>query len=61
MLPGEFDGLVVVGSPALEDELEVVDVVLDASVVVPVGVVVSVLSPGDCPGGMNGDCGVLVR
>jgi hypothetical protein len=55
---GEFDELVV-GSPAFEDELEVVDVVLDDPVVVVV-VVGALLSPGDCPGGMNGDRGALV-
>ena len=50
-LPGELDGLVTVGSPALEDEVEVA---LDATVL-------ELLRPGDCPGGMNGDCGELER
>lgn len=56
-LTGEFDELVV-GSPPLELEVEeeVEDVVLDD----PVVVVGALLSPGDCPGGMNGDCGALV-
>jgi hypothetical protein len=56
-LTGEFDELVV-GSPTLEleVELEVEDVVLDD----PVVVVGALLSPGDCPGGRNGDCGALV-
>jgi hypothetical protein len=53
-LAGEFDGLVVVGSPALEDVLEVVAVVLDDPTL-------ELPSPGDCPGWMNGDCGALVR
>jgi hypothetical protein len=56
-LTGEFDELVV-GSPPLELEVEeeVEDVVLDD----PVVVVGALLSPGDCPGGRNGDCGALV-
>jgi hypothetical protein len=56
-LTGEFDELVV-GSPALELEVEeeVADVVLGD----PVVVVGALLSPGDCPGGRNGDCGALV-
>jgi hypothetical protein len=61
----EFDEPVVVGSPVVEDELEedeleeVVDVVLDDPD--PPGPVMELPSPGDCPGGMNGDCGELVR
>jgi hypothetical protein len=60
-LTGEFDELVV-GSPPLELEVElevdeeVEDLVLDD----PVVVVGALLSPGDCPGWMNGDCGALV-
>ena len=56
-LTGEFDELVV-GSPPLELEVEeeVEDVVLDD----PVVVLGALLSPGDCPGGRNGDCGALV-
>jgi hypothetical protein len=56
-LTGEFDELVV-GNPPLELEVEeeVEDVVLDD----PVVVVGALLSPGDCPGGRNGDCGALV-
>jgi hypothetical protein len=50
---GEFDVPVPGGCPALEFEA-VPAVTLDDEVPVP-------LRPGDCPGGMNGDCGVLVR
>jgi hypothetical protein len=49
---GEFEVPVLAG-PTLEFE-DVPDVTLDDEVLVP-------LRPGDCPGGMNGDCGVLVR
>ena len=50
---GEFDVPAPGGCPALEFE-DVPEVTLDDEVRVP-------LSPGDCPGGINGDCGVLVR
>jgi hypothetical protein len=64
---GEFDAPVPV-TPAVEeveegevedvedveDEEELPDVVSDE-------LVSRLLSPGDCPGVMNGDCGVLVR
>ncbi|MGH7914067.1 MAG: hypothetical protein ACREPW_05385 [Candidatus Binataceae bacterium] len=49
-LAGEFDASVPGGCPAL-----------DAPDVVLAGAALALLSPGDCPGGMNGDCGVLVR
>jgi hypothetical protein len=51
-LTGEFD-VVVPGSAAAPDD--VLDVVLDVDTPV-----LELLSPGDCPGGMNGDCGALV-
>ncbi len=51
-MTGEFEVPVLAG-PTLEFE-DVPDVTLDDEVLVP-------LRPGDCPGGMNGDCGVLVR
>ena len=59
---GEFDD--VPGSTEPE-ELEEVEAVLEVVEVVLAVVldelVLRTLSPGDCPGGMNGDCGVLVR
>jgi hypothetical protein len=50
---GDLDAPMPGGSPVLED---VPDVVLDD----PVGPELAFSSPGDCPGGMNGDCGALV-
>jgi hypothetical protein len=52
-LTGEFDVVVPGGRPALKED--VLDVGLDVDVPTLV-----LLSPGDCPGGMNGDCGALV-
>lgn len=53
---GEADVSVPGGSEVEEvgDVGEVADVTLDGEVLVTP-------RPGDCPGGMNGDCGVLVR
>jgi len=55
---GEFEVPVPGGSPALEAALaDVPGIVLDD----PGAPVLAFSSPGDCPGSMNGDCGVLVR
>jgi hypothetical protein len=51
-LAGEFDVVVPGGCPMFVDVPDVVLVVDVAGL--------ELLSPGDCPGGMNGDCGVLV-
>jgi hypothetical protein len=51
-LTGEFD-VVEPGSAAALDE------VLDGGLDVD-DPMLELPSPGDCPGGMNGDCGVLV-
>jgi hypothetical protein len=51
-LAGEFDVVVPGGCPMFVD---VPDVVLVVDVAV-----LELLSPGDCPGGMKGDCGALV-
>lgn len=50
---GEFEVPVPGGCPALEFEA--------VPEVTPEDEVLEPLRPGDCPGGMNGDCGVLVR
>jgi len=56
---GEFELPAPGGDPEVEDvpDEEVPDVVLDDPVVPGL----MLLSPGDCPGGMNGDCGASVR
>jgi hypothetical protein len=55
-LTGEFD-VVEPGSAAAPDDAldDVLDVGLDVD-----DPMLELPSPGDCPGGMNGDCGVLV-
>lgn len=50
-LTGEFD-IVVPGGPVVFEVAA--EGTADSDAVVPL------LSPGDCPGGMNGDCGALV-
>jgi len=50
-LTGEFE-VVVPGGPVVFEVAA--DGTADSDAVVPL------LSPGDCPGGMNGDCGTLV-
>jgi len=52
-LAGEFEVVVPGGRPAPEDD--VLDVGLDVD-----DPMLKLLSPGDCPGGMNGDWGALV-
>jgi hypothetical protein len=51
-LTGEFDVVEPGSAAALDDVLDVGLDVDDPMLELP--------SPGDCPGGMNGDCGVLV-
>jgi hypothetical protein len=55
---GEFEDPLVVGSPALEVLVE--DVPEVVVLVDPVEPTLAPCSPGDTPGGMNGDCGALV-
>lgn len=50
-LTGEFDVVVPGGAVVFE---------VAAEGAPEVDVPVPLLSPGDCPGGMNGDCGTLV-
>lgn len=63
-MAGEFDVTVPGSCPAVEVVLVVlvlVVLVLVVPVVVLDGVVLTTPSPGDCPGRMYGDCGVLAR